>query len=90
MDRVPLTVEPDAGEPGFATFWADATVAARPYRMLLDTGAARSRLPSDEYTATLAVAGLDRSSGAFGASTDNVLVSVPDLIIGPLRVPASR
>ena len=87
MHRIPLTIELDADEPEFASLWVDATVAARPYRMLLDSGAARSRLPADEYTGALAVSGRDSSSVAFGTAADEVLVSVRDLVIGALRVP---
>lgn len=88
MHRVPLIIEPDEDEPEFASVWVEATVAARSYRMLLDSGAARSQLPADEYTTGLAVVGRDSSSAAFGAAIDDVLVGVRELAVGSLRIPA--
>jgi hypothetical protein len=88
VHRVPLIIEPDEDEPEFASIWVEATVASRPYRMLLDSGAARSQLPADDYTTDLAVAGRDSSSAAFGAAIDDAVVSVRELAVGSLRIPA--
>jgi len=50
VPQVPLIVEPDADDPGCATVLVDATIAGRPYRLVLDTGVARSQLEANQYT----------------------------------------
>jgi hypothetical protein len=78
-----LIIEPDPDDPDCAEVLVDGTVAGRPYRFLLDTGAARTQLVADEFTAGLSSRAQHRSSGVFAAST-NPLVMVPDLAVGPL------
>jgi predicted aspartyl protease len=85
MAELTLIIEPDQDEPSFASVYVDGTIAGRRYRFILDTGAARTRLPRDEYTATLPSAGTDSSAGAFGVETRDPLVTVTDLTAGPLR-----
>jgi hypothetical protein len=80
---MPLIIEPDLDDPDCAEVLVDGTVAGRPYRFLLDTGAARTQLVADEFTAGLISHAQHRSSGVFAAST-NPLVMVPDLAVGPL------
>jgi gag-polyprotein putative aspartyl protease len=86
--QVPLIIEPDPDDPDFAAVLVEATVAGRPYRLLLDTGAARSQLDADEYTRALTPVDGNLSSGAFGGRVTDPVVTVTDLIAGPLRVPA--
>lgn len=86
MSRVPLIIEPDPDDPGCAMVLVDATVAGRPYRMVLDTGAARTQLEADEYTSALPVTGEDSSLAAFGGRVTESLVTVTDLAAGALRV----
>lgn len=86
--QVPLIIEPDPDDPDFASVLVEATVAGRPYRMLLDTGAARSQLNADEYTRGLAPVYEDSSSAAFGGEVADPVVTVTDLVAGPLRIPA--
>lgn len=86
MRQLPLIIEPDADEPGFAAVLVDATVAGRPYRMVLDTGAARSQLNADEYTLSLTPARTDTSAAAFGGQVTDPVVTVTDVAAGPLRV----
>ena len=50
---MPLIIEPDPDDPGCATVMVEVTVAGRPYRLVLDTGAARSQLEADDYTSGL-------------------------------------
>ncbi len=88
MDQVPLIIEPDPDDPGCATVLVDATIAGRPYRLVLDTGAARSQLEADEYTSGLPAAGEDTSLAAFGGRVTDPLVTVTDLVAGTLRVAA--
>jgi predicted aspartyl protease len=60
-------------------------VAGRPYRFVLDTGAARTQLEADEYTTALAAVTGDISFGAFGGSVADPVVTITDLAIGPLQ-----
>lgn len=83
--RVPLITEPDPDDPGCATVLVEGTVAGRPYCFVLDTGAARTQLEADEYTAAQPMVAQDISAGAFGGRTADQVVTVTDLVIGPLR-----
>lgn len=82
--QVPLIVEPDAEVPEFASVLADGTVAGRPYRFVVDTGAACTSMVADEYTCGLPVVGQCGSSGAFAAQSSPV-VTVTGLAVGGLR-----
>ena len=86
MPAVPLIMEPDPDDPDFANVFVDATIAGRPYRLILDTGAARTTLDPDDYTRGLSPVGQDASSAAFGGRVTEPLVTVTDLAVGPLRV----
>src|SRR5690242_15495442 len=63
---------------------ADGTVAGRPCRFIVDTGAARTQLEADEYTSALEAAPDESSSGAFASHADPV-ITVTDVAVGPLR-----
>jgi len=80
-----LIVEPDLDEPSFARVYVDGTVAGRAYRFVLDTGGARTQLTADECTGSLPTVGADSSAGAFGGWASDPLVTVTDLVAGPLR-----
>lgn len=82
-NRIPLIVVPDSDEPGAAELYVRGTVNGRDYRFLLDTGAARSGIITDPFTASLPSLGTHSSSGVFSASHDEV-VSVERLQIGPV------
>jgi Aspartyl protease len=88
VPSVPLIIEPDPDDPGCACVLVDATVAGRSYRLILDTGAARTHLDPDEYTSALRPVGQDSSSGAFGGRVTDQVVTVSDLAVGPLRLAA--
>jgi hypothetical protein len=83
VQPIPITVIPDPDTPGCADIKIDITVAGRPYRCELDTGAARTTLVADEYLASLPVTSREGSSGAFAAKDDD-LVTIPGLTAGPL------
>jgi predicted aspartyl protease len=85
--RIPLIIEPDLDDPDCAEVMVDGTIAGRPYRFMLDTGAARTQIVADDLTAALPSRGQHSSSGVFAAS-NNALVEVFDLAVGPLAVPA--
>src|SRR5215469_14223204 len=63
----------------------DVTIARRPYRLLLDTGAARTQLNGDKYTSALRAIGEHESSASFGSSVIEPVVTITDLAIGPLQ-----
>ena len=76
MNGLDLIIQPDAEDADAAEVFVDGAIGGRPYRFLLDTGAARSYVRYDEYTATFASVATDTSSGVFaGGSRD--LVSAP-------------
>jgi predicted aspartyl protease len=85
MPQIPLIIEADPDDPGCAVIMVDGTVAGRPYRFVVDTGAARTQLEADEYTCALEAAPGETSSGAFASHSDPV-VTVTDVAVGPLRV----
>jgi hypothetical protein len=84
MAELKLIIQLDADEPEAAEVYVDGTLDERPHRFLLDTGAAKSNLAFDSYTATLPVEGKHQSSGVFAPSADD-LVTVRQIIIGPIE-----
>jgi hypothetical protein len=80
-----LIIEPDPDDGDCATVLVDGTVAGRPYRFVLDTGAARTQLETDEYTATLSQVSSDSSGGALSMPVSHPVVTVTDLAVGPVR-----
>lgn len=83
MNPIRLIVEPDEEEPGAVEIWVDGHVDGRRYRFLLDTGAARSSLVSDEYTSRLDTGGVDESSGLFAPAPAD-LITVSKFKLGPI------
>jgi hypothetical protein len=83
---VPLIIEPDPDDTDFASVMVDATIAGRPYRLVLDTGAARTQLDADEYTSGLSPVGEDSSFAAFGGRVTDPVATITDLDVGPLRL----
>jgi gag-polyprotein putative aspartyl protease len=63
----------------------DGTVAGRPYRFILDTGAARTQLEADEYTSALSPVTGDASLSAFGGRSAHPVVTIADLVAGSLH-----
>lgn len=86
MSQVPLIIEPDADEPAFATTYVDATVAGRPHRLLLDTGAARTRFNPSDGIEHLPAVGHDTSHTAFGSDRSDAIVRVAEVTVGPIRL----
>ncbi len=83
MAILPVLIKPDPDDPDCAVPFVEGTVAGRAYSFVLDTGAARTTMLADEYTAGLASAGAIRGHGAFGAVSETV-VTVTDVSVGPL------
>jgi Aspartyl protease len=88
-DAIPIELRDDPDESGAAEAYVVATVAGRAYRLILDTGGARSTLPLDDLTATFARVDADGEPGrgALGpASADTGRAVVPSIALGRLEV----
>lgn len=83
MLTVPLVVTPDPDDPGCADVTVDGSIDGRPYRFILDTGAARTQVVSDEFTSGFPAVGNSSSRGVFAAAND-VLIDVQELTVGPM------
>ena len=86
---IPIELRDDPDEPGAAEAYVVATVAGREYRLMLDTGGARTTLALDDLTATFARVDVDDElgRGALGpASADTGRAVVPSIALGPLEV----
>lgn len=83
MYELKLIIKPDEEEPGCAEVLVDGTIGSRPYRFLLDTGAGKSSITFDDYTATFDTADQHHSSGVFAKSSSD-LITVPDLTVGSI------
>lgn len=83
MAEFRLIIKPDADEPDGAEVLVDGFVGGHPYRFLLDTGAARTAIVFDDYTATFASAEKNNASGVFAPSSED-LITVPSLEVGPI------
>jgi hypothetical protein len=83
LPEITLMIERDPDEAEAAEVCVDGAVGGRPYRFLLDTGAAVSGVAHDAYTAGFASVGTNSSSGVFAPISD-ALIAVPSLSIGPV------
>jgi predicted aspartyl protease len=77
-------VVPDDEDEDAALLFVDGAVGGRSYRFLLDTGAARTSVRTDDYTAGFARVGADGSAGIFGESSGEDLIVVPSVHLGPI------
>ncbi len=84
MNELALIIEPDPDEIDAAGVYVEGTIGDRPYRFLLDTGAATSSVVADDITAAFPRAGEHKSSGVF-APSHNDLITVPRLTVGPIE-----
>ncbi len=84
MNGFDLTVVPDEEDEDAALVFVDGTVGDRPYRFLLDTGAARTCLEYDDYTATFASLESKTSSGVFAAESRGEIITIPRIELGPI------
>jgi hypothetical protein len=81
-----MLIAPDPEEASCADVMVDATIAGRPYRLRLDTGAARTELVTDDYLAFLPAHDRVTSSGVFGIQETQDVVTVTGLVIGQLCI----
>jgi predicted aspartyl protease len=83
MNGFDLIVQPDAADADAAEVFVDGAIGGRLYRFLLDTGAARSCVRYDDYTAPFASAEKHASSGVFAGGSQD-LITVPSITVGPI------
>ncbi len=83
MTHIPLTIVRDPEESEAGEVMVDGSIGGHPYRFLLDTGAATSRVTSDAYTSTFASIEASHSSGVFARRTED-LIMVPSIQVGPI------
>jgi gag-polyprotein putative aspartyl protease len=83
MNELTLIIKPDEEEAEAAEVFVDGTIGGNTYRFLLDTGAARSRVITDDYTSTFDSIEKSASSGVFARSSDD-LITVPSIEVGPI------
>jgi hypothetical protein len=83
MNSFAIIVVPDAEDSEAAEVYVEVLVGTVPYRFLLDTGAARTAIPLDEYTATFPHVGQSHSSGVFAAINDDLVIA-PRITLGPI------
>ncbi len=84
MGELPLIIHPDPDDAQAAEVFVDGLLDGKPYRFLLDTGAAKTRVLLDRYTAAFPSTEKHSSSGVF-ARSNNDLITVPRLEVGPIR-----
>ena len=83
MSGFTFTIAPDAEDADAAEVLVDGAIAGRPYRFLLDTGAARSRVEYDDYTSSFAAVGSNHAAGVFGEHSEE-MITVPEIALGSL------
>jgi Aspartyl protease len=84
MNGFSLVIEPDDEDIEAAEVLVDGKIGGKEYRFLLDTGAARTAVALDDYTALFAATEKHTSSAVFAKSSDD-LITVPSLELGPIR-----
>lgn len=84
MGILPLLIHPDPDDTQAAELYVDGLLDGRPYRFLLDTGAARTRVLVDPYTDSFPSHQTHSSSGVFARSS-NDLITISRLDVGPIR-----
>ena len=84
MASVPLTIRAD-DDPGTALLYVTAAVDGVEHEFLLDTGAARSRLPRSPQTERWEADDPDPGSrGVFGSRATGSQARVPEIALGPI------
>jgi predicted aspartyl protease len=78
-----LIIQPDAEDAEAANIFVDGAIGGKPYRFLLDTGAATSTIVLDDYTATFEPSGKRQDSGLFSTRTADQ-VTAPEIRLGPI------
>ena len=83
MAGIDLIIQHDEEDADAAEILVEGSVDNRPYRFLLDTGAARTGIISDDYIATMPAIARKDSAGAFTASQDEMIL-IPHITLGSI------
>ena len=83
MEYLNFKIVPDETSPDCAEILVLVSLGAKTYDFLLDTGAAKTMVLSDEYTSSFQLSGEHETRGVLGAIY-NDLVVIPNLIAGPI------
>lgn len=83
MGTIPLIIQPDPDEAEAAELFVEGLLDGMPYRFLLDTGAAKTRVLWDLYTSSFESVGQHFSSGVFAGSSNEV-ITIPRIEVGPI------
>ncbi len=84
MSGFDLIIQSDSAEPDAAEVLVDGTIGNRPYRFLMDTGAAMTSIIEDDYTAALEKTVTRESASAFSKSAQELAIA-PDISLGPIH-----
>jgi len=85
VESFDLIVIPDNEEEGSAEICVEASIQDRQYTFLLDTGAAITRVPWDEFTSEFPVKGIHESSSVLG-DLQYERITIPDFRLGSIVV----
>ncbi|MGH7764818.1 MAG: aspartyl protease family protein [Candidatus Dormibacteraceae bacterium] len=83
-DSIALIIQHDEDEDEAAQVLVDGMIDGHAYRFLLDTGAARSSVGLDDYTASFPSTERSVSSGVSGIHATDDLITVPSFEVGPI------
>ncbi|GCE09435.1 retropepsin-like aspartic protease [Dictyobacter aurantiacus] len=83
MGGFDLIIKPDEDDVDVAEILVDGSLEDKPYRFLLDTGAARTSVVFDDYTSSFDSIEQHSSSGVFEAHHEDV-IRVPAIDLGPI------
>ncbi|HEY1387543.1 MAG TPA: retropepsin-like aspartic protease [Ktedonobacterales bacterium] len=83
MSELQLIIQPDEEDGEAAEVLVEGTIGDRAYRFLLDTGASRTSVDFDAYTASFPSAGANSSSGVFANGSYDIII-VPAITVGPI------
>jgi len=83
MAELKLIIEPDEEEAEAAEVYVDGKLDGKIYRFLFDTGAARSSIISDSYTAMLKSVGQKSTAGVFSPTSED-LITILSIEVGPI------
>lgn len=81
--EISLIVEDGVRANDSSTMYVQGFVGDKPYKFVLDTGAARTTIANDDFTATFKSESKTTTAGAF-AKLQNDRITVPKIQVGPL------
>ncbi len=83
MGELKLIVKPDEEEGEGAELFVDGLIGGNAFRFLLDTGASRTCILRDDYTAAFPITDQSHSSGVFATHSEDLII-VPSIEVGSI------